>query len=88
MFPKGQRGRPNTTNIRAAENAFRAAQNNLRRVLEAQYQLRSLRAVSNASGIPINNYNKLKSLANANINKATRALENATKNLVHSRSQL
>jgi hypothetical protein len=70
-----------STNIRAAENALRAAQNDLRRVLEAQFELRSLRAVSNASGIPINNYNRLKSLANANINRATRALENANSRL-------
>lgn len=80
MYPKGQRGRP-ATNVRAAENALRTAQNDLRRVLEAQFELRSLRAVSNASGIPINNYNRLKILANANINRATRALENANSRL-------
>lgn len=81
MFPKGQRGRPNTT-VRSAENALRAAQNVLRRVLEAQYELRSMRAVANASGIPITNYNMLKSLANSNVNRATRALENANSRLL------
>jgi hypothetical protein len=70
--PTGKRGRANTTKVRQAEE-------NLRKALEMQRDVNSRKSISNASGIPYVNYAQEKRNANAAIEKATRALENATK---------
>jgi hypothetical protein len=61
--PRGQRGRPNTTKLRNAQNALYQA-------LVNQYNLRTRYEVAKAAGFNFPNYNNLKKQANNRINNA------------------
>jgi hypothetical protein len=68
--PRGQRGRPNTTKIRNAQNALYQA-------LVNQYNLRTRYEVAKAAGFNFLNYNHLKNQANKRIRNAMAKLNAA-----------
>ena len=68
--PRGQRGRPNTTKLRNAQNALYQA-------LVNQYNLRTRYEVAKAAGFNFLNYTQLKNQANARIRNAMAKLNAA-----------
>jgi hypothetical protein len=68
--PKGQRGRPNTTKLRNAQNALYQA-------LVNQYNLRTRHEVAKTAGFNFPNYNHLKNQANKRIRNAVAKLNAA-----------